>query len=108
MPDRVSIISAPAKSTPGLISAVRDAITSFAEQGHLKSGTNDTNGTSGTSATATTERSATGEKGTTVNWKSGQNGIKLEGWVHDGVYRFWIDGMRRWFGGRMKRAVYEQ
>jgi len=25
--------------------------------------------------------------------------IKMEGWVHPGVYRFWIGGMRRLVGG---------
>lgn len=25
--------------------------------------------------------------------------IKLEGWVHPGVYRFWLAGLRRWPGG---------
>lgn len=31
--------------------------------------------------------------------------IKMEGWVHDGVYRFWIAGMRRFVGGVKNEAM---
>jgi hypothetical protein len=35
-------------------------------------------------------------------------GIKLEGFVHPGVYRFWIDGLRRWLSGAVKWNVVEK
>lgn len=34
--------------------------------------------------------------------------IKLEGWVHDGVYRFWLDGMRRKIVGGVKKNAVER
>lgn len=41
-----------------------------------------------------------------LTWgKEGQaKGVKLEGWVHPGVFRFWIAGMRRWLGGTVKHG----
>jgi hypothetical protein len=43
-----------------------------------------------------------------VTWNKWKGGIKLEGWVHPGVYRFWMGGMRRWFGGGVKRAIVDK
>lgn len=50
-----------------------------------------------------------GKKKGRITWQGyDPRGIKLEGWVHDGVYRFWIDGMRRWMGGALKRKTVEK
>lgn len=34
--------------------------------------------------------------------------IRQEGWVHEGVYRFWLGGMRRWLGNGVKWRVVEK
>ncbi|KAK8853110.1 hypothetical protein IAR55_003811 [Kwoniella newhampshirensis] len=102
--DRLSLISAPPKSTPALTSAIRNAIIDKSSHKNIQSRTNNT-GTSGpTNQTVT----AAYTQSTKPKWQGyDPRGIKLEGWVHDGVYRFWIDGMRRWLGGTIKRRVVE-
>ncbi|WWC71904.1 uncharacterized protein I206_105863 [Kwoniella pini CBS 10737] len=108
LPDRLSLISPPPNVTPAIISALREAIVSCPNKGnkHARNGTN---------ATGVTVTSDSNDSDTIGRSKSSRNvwkghdprGIKLEGWVHDGVYRFWIDGLRRWLGGSLKRKVVE-
>jgi hypothetical protein len=95
--DRISIISPPAKSTPALISAVRNAISA---NSHKRTAT----GSSGSTSMSGTEKA-----GKRVTWSAETGkGVKLEGWVHQGVYRFWLAGMRRWLGGGVKSKVMEK
>ncbi|RXK37803.1 hypothetical protein M231_04959 [Tremella mesenterica] len=100
LPDRVSIISPPPKSTPALISAVRNSIV---QSPHSRSGTAGTTSSDMTAGVASTAPSSA------IRSRHGSKlkGIKLEGWVHEGVYRFWIDGMRRWLGNGVKRKVFD-
>jgi hypothetical protein len=116
VPDRISLISPPSKSTPALISAVRNAIISTSTStsrgsSHLHSGMVYN---PGTTATAVNGRgNASGQHAANtgmgdVTWNEKQGQIKLEGWVHDGVYRFWVKGMRRWLGGGVKRSAVER
>ncbi|WVF73198.1 hypothetical protein IAT40_008017 [Kwoniella sp. CBS 6097] len=116
LPDRLSLISAPPKCTPAIISALRDAVISNSpkSQAHSRFATGATGVTAGSSDSNGSVRAAAGgdsgarAKSPKVKWKGyDPRGIKLEGWVHDGVYRFWIDGMRRWLGGRVKRRLVE-
>lgn len=94
MPDRVSLIFPPPKATPALISAIRQAITSTT-----------VGATHGRSGTADTQTSIDSQAKAKVTWKERKAKIKLEGWVHDGVYRFWLDGMRRKLVGGVKKDV---
>nr|XP_018261001.1 uncharacterized protein I303_06718 [Kwoniella dejecticola CBS 10117]OBR83159.1 hypothetical protein I303_06718 [Kwoniella dejecticola CBS 10117] len=107
LPDRLSLISPPPKVTPAIISALRQAIGSSP----TKTSKHSRNGTNTTGVTVTPDSDEPGnerQRPPKVNWNnSNPPGIKLEGWVHDGVYRFWIDGMRRWLGGTVKRKVVE-
>ncbi|ORX40706.1 hypothetical protein BD324DRAFT_678147 [Kockovaella imperatae] len=96
LPDRISIISAPSKNTPAIVSAVRNAITTSSAM-HSRQGT----GASTMSANASSAGSIKA-----VSWK-GQRGVKLEGWVHPGVYRFWVGGMRRWVVGGVRKKVID-
>lgn len=92
VPDRISLVYPPPKATPSLISAIRNAIISTTSSAsHNRSGTTDTAGTQ--------------TSGASVTWKERKAKIKLEGWVHDGVYRFWLDGMRRKIVGGVKKDV---
>lgn len=98
MPDRISVISAPNKITPAVLTAIREAITSNsypASTGHSRSGT---------SATAVSTATSPSKAAQRVTWgkELRAKGIKEEGWVHPGVYRFWVAGMRRWLGGGVK------
>jgi hypothetical protein len=43
-----------------------------------------------------------------VSWNDKKAKIKVEGWVHDGVYRFWLDGMRRKIVGGVKKDAVER
>ena len=44
-----------------------------------------------------------------VTWgANGARGIKLKGWVRPGVYRFWVDGMRRKISGGLKGKVIDE
>lgn len=90
VPDRISLISAPPKATPALLSAIRNAITSTSA-GHQRSGTQDTDGSD--------------KKG--ISWNDKKAKIKVEGWVYDGVYRFWLDGLRRKLVGGVKKDAVE-
>lgn len=85
VPDRIALLSPPPKSTPALISAVRSGITSNASR-----------------------RPAPKDDQGGVDWHRWSGGIKEEGWVHDGVYRFWLGGMRRWLGGGVKNRLVEK
>ncbi|OCF32226.1 hypothetical protein I316_06140 [Kwoniella heveanensis BCC8398] len=114
LPDRLSLISAPPKCTPAIISALRDAVISNSPKNHSRIATGATGVTVGSSDSNGSVRATNGgeagarTKSPKVKWKGyDPRGIKLEGWVHDGVYRFWIDGMRRWLGGRVKRRLVE-
>ncbi|WVR00368.1 hypothetical protein IAU59_007511 [Kwoniella sp. CBS 9459] len=116
LPDRLSLISPPPKCTPAIISALRDAIISNSpkSQTHSRFATGATGVTVGSADSNGSVRAAAGgdagarAKSPKVKWKGyDPRGIKLEGWVHDGVYRFWIDGLRRWLGGRVKRRLVE-
>ncbi|WVQ84920.1 hypothetical protein IAT38_007083 [Cryptococcus sp. DSM 104549] len=106
LPDRLSLINPPLKATPALIEALRSAIISASP---LKSSTRG----SGSGSPRHSNPAAQGNEGEAehaprITWKGyDPRGIKLEGWVHEGVYRFWIDGMRRWLGGVIKRQVVE-
>ncbi|WVQ67042.1 uncharacterized protein L199_005235 [Kwoniella botswanensis] len=108
LPDRLSLISPPPKVTPAIISALREAIISSPANSykHLR------DGTAATGVTVTSDANGSLNEGRSrspkISWKGyDPRGIKLEGWVHDGVYRFWIDGMRRWLGGTVKRKIVE-
>ena len=90
VPDRVSLISPPHRSTPALISALRSAITQ-PNHSHTRS--------------ATSSTTASGKN--RITWFSPPT-IKLEGWVHQGVYRFWLDGMRRWINGSIKARTVDR
>ncbi|WWC91591.1 uncharacterized protein L201_006537 [Kwoniella dendrophila CBS 6074] len=107
LPDRLSLISPPPKVTPAIISALREAIIT----NPAKISKHSRYGTAATTATGVTVDSGADNQyaGSRKTKWQGQDprGIKLEGWVHDGVYRFWIDGMRRWLGGRLKRRIVE-
>lgn len=59
-----------------------------------------------TGDTAMTAGTASSETSKVV-WGKG-NEIKLEGWVHHGVYRFWVGGMRRWLVGNVKKKVVDK
>jgi len=94
VPDRISLIHTPSKITPSVLTAVRTAISSCS---HLAA-----HGRAGTEASTATASSKGNERLTRA--KDGQaKGIKLEGWVHPGVYRFWIGGLRR-LGGRISQV----
>lgn len=106
LPDRLSLINPPLKSTPALISALRTSIISSSPF-KLKQSSNGIIDPTFTDAELikTMEQ---GKKKGRITWQGyDPRGIKLEGWVHDGVYRFWIDGMRRWMGGALKRKTVE-
>ncbi|ODN95195.1 hypothetical protein L198_04583 [Cryptococcus wingfieldii CBS 7118] len=106
LPDRISLINPPLKSTPSLISALRQSILSASP---LKLRT-EPPGTIIHDAVSDEELLRRSEKGNKEDrqWIGHDaRGIKLEGWVHDGVYRFWVDGMRRWIGKGIKRRVVE-
>ena len=97
--DRISVISAPSKITPSILSAVRNAITSSSNP-HSRQSTSASGATANTAATtATSEKSA-------VTWST--RPVKLEGWVHPGVYRFWVGGMRRWVVGGVRKKVIDK
>jgi hypothetical protein len=74
-----------------LLSAIRNAITSTSA-GHQRSGTSDSQGSEGKKR---------------ISWNDKKAKIKVEGWVHDGVYRFWMDGMRRKLVGGVKKDAVE-
>lgn len=97
MPDRISLVFPPPKATPALISAIRNAITATM--------TTASHGRSGTANTVDTQTSGTSDGKSRIIWKERKAKIKLEGWVHDGVYRFWLDGMRRKLVGGVKKDV---
>ncbi|WWD03590.1 hypothetical protein V865_001644 [Kwoniella europaea PYCC6329] len=108
LPDRLSLISPPPKSTPAIISALREAIISSPAKSYKHA----RDGTAATGVTVTSDANGSMNEGRSkspkISWKGyDPRGIKLEGWVHDGVYRFWIDGMRRWLGGTVKRKIVE-
>ncbi|WVQ72520.1 hypothetical protein IAR50_002077 [Cryptococcus sp. DSM 104548] len=106
LPDRLSLINPPLKSTPSLISALRQSILSASP---LKIRT-DPPGTIIHDAVSDEELLRRSEKSNKADrdWIGHDaRGIKLEGWVHDGVYRFWVDGMRRWIGKGIRRRVVE-
>jgi len=90
VPDRISLISPPPKATPALLSAIRNAITSTSA-GNQRSGT-------GGSQNFGKKR---------VSWNDKKAKIKVEGWVYDGVYRFWLDGLRRKLVGGVKKNAVE-
>ncbi|WWD19524.1 hypothetical protein CI109_103985 [Kwoniella shandongensis] len=108
LPDRLSLISAPLSRRPALISAVRDAIVHQSITMHNRSATANTSGTFGRSSLESGPAGGPSQKSNPPRVQHSPKGIKLEGWVHDGVYRFWIDGMRRWLGGSVKRKVVEK
>ncbi|WVR09788.1 hypothetical protein IAU60_006864 [Kwoniella sp. DSM 27419] len=100
--DRISLVSAPTISTPAILSAIRQAMVASTRDGKNRHSVN--------SAARQPFRAGSPGSGAHLdpNGKGDAvKGVKLEGWVHDGVYRFWIDGMRRWFGGSVKRRVLE-
>ncbi|WWC94824.1 hypothetical protein V866_001674 [Kwoniella sp. B9012] len=108
LPDRLSLISPPPKVTPAIISALRAAIISSPAKSYKHA----RDGTAATGVTVTSDANGSlnevRSKSPKISWKGyDPRGIKLEGWVHDGVYRFWIDGMRRWLGGTVKRKIVE-
>ncbi|KAK6909474.1 hypothetical protein I203_103493 [Kwoniella mangroviensis CBS 8507] len=108
LPDRLSLICPPRKVTPAIISALREAIISSPAKMYKHA----REGTAATGVTVTSDTNGSLNEGRSkspkISWKGyDPRGIKLEGWVHDGVYRFWIDGMRRWLGGTVKRKVVE-
>ena len=90
VPDRISLISAPPKATPALLSAIRNAITTTS-LGHQRSATGDSQ--------------ESGKK--RISWNDKKAKIKVEGWVYDGVYRFWLDGLRRKLVGGVKKDAVE-
>jgi hypothetical protein len=90
VPDRISLISAPPKATPALLSAIRNAITTTSI-GHQRSTTGDSQ--------------ESGKK--RISWNDKKAKIKVEGWVYDGVYRFWLDGLRRRLVGGVKKDAVE-
>jgi len=90
VPDRISLISAPPKATPALLSAIRNAITTTS-LGHQRSATGDSQ--------------ESGNK--RISWNDKKAKIKVEGWVYDGVYRFWLDGLRRKLVGGVKKDAVE-
>jgi hypothetical protein len=90
VPDRISLISAPPKATPALLSAIRNAITTTS-LGHQRSTTGDSQ--------------ESGKK--RISWNDKKAKIKVEGWVYDGVYRFWLDGLRRKLVGGVKKDAVE-
>lgn len=90
VPDRISLISAPPKATPALLSAIRNAVTTTS-LGHQRSATGDSQ--------------ESGKK--SVSWNDKKAKIKVEGWVYDGVYRFWLDGLRRKLVGGVKKDAVE-
>ncbi|KAK4686272.1 hypothetical protein P7C73_g3858, partial [Tremellales sp. Uapishka_1] len=101
LPDRVSIISPPPKSTPALLSAIRNAITAHSTSPHSRQGT---------AATADSSSPITRAQ-RRVTWNGSKSplgqGLKDEGWVHKGVYRFWLAGMRRGLRGGIRRQKIE-
>jgi len=42
-----------------------------------------------------------------ISWNDKKAKIKVEGWVYDGVYRFWLDGLRRKLVGGVKKDAVE-
>jgi hypothetical protein len=90
VPDRISLISAPPKATPALLSAIRNAIATTS-LGHQRSATGDSQ--------------ESGKK--RISWNDKKAKIKVEGWVYDGVYRFWLDGLRRKLVGGVKKDAVE-
>ncbi|WVW86032.1 hypothetical protein I302_108070 [Kwoniella bestiolae CBS 10118] len=107
LPDRLSLISPPPKVTPAIISALREAIIASPAKSYKHA----RDGTTATGVTVTSDNNgsiSSRSKSPKIKWNGyDPRGIKLEGWVHDGVYRFWIDGMRRWLGGTVKRKIVE-
>jgi hypothetical protein len=51
-----------------------------------------------------------GDNDKRVTWTNdgGNPGIKLEGWVHQGVYRFWLSGLRKWIGGGIRKKAVDK
>lgn len=102
VPDRISLIYPPPKATPALISTIRNAIisTSASSPNHSRSGTANTIDSQNPGG------GGDGSEGKNkMTWKDKKAKIKLEGWLHDGVYRFWLDGMRRKLVGGVKKDV---
>lgn len=94
--DRLSVINAPNKCTPAILNAVRSAISSNSHlTGHTRK--NHPSDPDETPAPETNKRLTWGNEGQA-------KGVKLEGFVHPGVFRFWIAGMRRWLGGTVKHG----
>nr|ODN94049.1 hypothetical protein L203_00223 [Cryptococcus depauperatus CBS 7841] len=102
LPDRLSLINPPLKSTPTLISALRTAIL---DTSPLKMSQH----SNGTITWDTTDADLVEKaRGREKDWQGyDPRGIKLEGWVHEGVYRFWVDGMRRWGGSVFKKKIID-
>lgn len=111
VPDRVSIIY-PAGGVPGrLIEPVRNAIldasppveksSSFSvfKEAAKRTSNSTRHLNASRTSTDTADTSKSGSSGSTEcsSLKDrNPSAIKLEGWVHENVYRFWLAGMSRW------------
>ncbi|KAL7418322.1 hypothetical protein Q5752_006780 [Cryptotrichosporon argae] len=104
LPDRISIISPPPKTTPALISAVRNAILTVNGTGYTAHASASAPA-AGSGHGSVNGPSPTNSKPKTKNMWGKKRGVKLEGWVHPGVYRFWMGGLRRFPGGRLRKGV---
>lgn len=110
MPDRISIIYPPDGVSGKLVEPVRHAIlnasppvdktssfTAFKEAAKRTSQSSVRRSSASRSSTDTGGSGATGESGAPERTpRDPASVIKLEGWVHDNVYRFWLAGMSRW------------
>ncbi|KIR62426.1 hypothetical protein I314_03367 [Cryptococcus bacillisporus CA1873] len=106
VPDRLSLINPPLKSTPALISSLRTSIISTSPLKFKQSSNGIINSTS--TDEELLKASEQGKKKGKITWQGyDPRGIKLEGWVHDGMYRFWIEGLRSWMRGALRRKTVE-
>lgn len=111
VPDRISIIYPPDGVSGKLIEPVRNAIleasppvdktssfTAFKEAAKRTSQSSVRRSSASRSSTDTGGSGATGDSGSTErsSLRDPSSVIKLEGWVHPNVYRFWLAGMSRW------------
>ena len=110
MPDRISIIYPPDGVSGKLIDPVRNAIleasppidktssfTAFKEAAKRTGQSSVRRSSASRSSTDTGGSGATGDSGSTEqSARDPTTIIKLEGWVHPNVYRFWLAGMSRW------------